>query len=44
MINAYVQNRRQPCLEDLFRIAEILNIDVRLLLKTNKNESGENKK
>ncbi len=41
MINAYSQNRRQPNLEDLFRIAEILNVDVRSLLvstKTNKNE------
>lgn len=32
MINSYVQNRRQPSLEDLFRIANILKIDVRELL------------
>ena len=32
MINSYVQNRRQPSLEDLFRIADILKVDVRELL------------
>lgn len=32
MINSYVQNRRQPSLEDLFRIANILKVDVRELL------------
>ena len=37
MINAYSQNRRQPSLEDLFRISEILNVDVRLLIKSTKN-------
>jgi len=37
MINAYSQNRRQPSLEDLFRISEILDVDVRLLIKSTKN-------
>jgi len=32
MINSYCQNRRQPSLEDLFKIAEILNTDVRQLI------------
>ena len=32
MINSYVQNRRQPSLEDLFKIANILKVDVRELL------------
>jgi len=32
MVNSYVQNRRQPSLEDLFRIAIILKVDVRELL------------
>lgn len=32
MVNAYVQNRRQPSLEDLYRIAEILNVEVTELL------------
>jgi putative transcriptional regulator len=38
MVNGYVQNRRQPSLEDLNRIAEILNVDVRDLIKSNKDE------
>ena len=32
MVNSYCCNRRQPSLEDLFRIAEILDINVRDLL------------
>ena len=32
MVNSYVKNRRQPSLDDLFRIAEILGVDVRDLL------------
>jgi transcriptional regulator with XRE-family HTH domain len=32
MVNGYVQNRRQPSLEDLFKIAKILNIEVKELL------------
>tara|TARA_B100000795_G_C22348515_1_gene267780 strand:+ start:231 stop:425 length:195 start_codon:yes stop_codon:yes gene_type:complete len=37
MVNSYVQNRRQPSIEDLNRIAEILDIDVRNLLVGNKD-------
>lgn len=37
MVNAYVQNRQQPRLEDLFRIAEILGVDVKELLKSKTN-------
>jgi transcriptional regulator with XRE-family HTH domain len=29
MVNSYAQNRRQPSLEDLYRIAEILNVQVK---------------
>ena len=36
MVNAYVQNRQQPRLEILMRIAEILNIDVKELIISNK--------
>jgi putative transcriptional regulator len=36
MVNGYVQNRRQPSLELLNKIAEILNIDVRDLIVSNK--------
>ena len=32
MVNAYVQNRRQPSIEVLYQIAEILDVDVKELL------------
>ena len=32
MINSYVQNRRQPSLDDLYKIARILGVDARDLL------------
>ncbi|MEW7280213.1 transcriptional repressor LexA [Aquimarina sp. 2201CG1-2-11] len=35
MVNSYVQNRRQPSLEDLFKIAKILDVAVAELLETN---------
>lgn len=38
MINSYVQNRRQPSIEDLYKIAEILEVDVKELLTSNKND------
>ncbi len=36
MVNAYAKNRRQPSLEDLYKIAEILNIDIKELIVSNK--------
>jgi transcriptional regulator with XRE-family HTH domain len=36
MVNSYVQNRRQPSIEVLYQIAEILDVDVKDLLKSNK--------
>lgn len=39
MVNSYVQNRRQPSIEVLFQIAEILNEDVKDLLVSNKKET-----
>jgi putative transcriptional regulator len=36
MVNAYVQNRRQPSLELLNEIANILNVDVKDLIVSNK--------
>jgi putative transcriptional regulator len=36
MVNSYVQNRRQPSLEILNKVAEILNMDVKELLVSNK--------
>jgi transcriptional regulator with XRE-family HTH domain len=38
MVNGYVQNRQQPRLEILFEIANILEIDVKDLLKSNKEK------
>ena len=36
MINSYVQNRRQPSIEVLYKIANILEVDVKDLLISNK--------
>lgn len=36
MVNSYAQNRRQPSLEDLYKIAEILNIETKELLTDRK--------
>jgi transcriptional regulator with XRE-family HTH domain len=38
MVNAYSQNRQQPRLETLMVIAEILDIDVKELIVSNKPE------
>ena len=32
MVNSYIQNRRQPSIECLYEIAEILNIEAKELL------------
>ncbi len=37
MVNSYVQNRRQPSIEDLYKIAEILNVNPKDLLKEKVN-------
>ena len=37
MVNGYVQNRQQPRLEVLNKIAEILDVDIRKLIKSNYN-------
>ena len=36
MVNSYVKNRRQPSLEVLYKIAEILNVDVKDLIISKK--------
>ena len=36
MVNSYAQNRRQPSLEVLFQIANILDVDVKDLIISNK--------
>jgi putative transcriptional regulator len=38
MVNAYVQNRQQPRVEVLYEIAELLSVDVKDLLVSNKLE------
>jgi transcriptional regulator with XRE-family HTH domain len=38
MVNAYVQNRQQPRVEILYEIAELLSVDVKDLLVSNKIE------
>ena len=38
MVNSYAQNRRQPSLEDLYKIAEILDVEIdELLVKRDQN-------
>lgn len=32
MVNSYAQNRRQPSIEDLYKIAKILDVEVATLL------------
>jgi transcriptional regulator with XRE-family HTH domain len=36
MVNSYAKNRRQPSLEDLYKIAEILDVDIKELVVSNK--------
>ncbi len=38
MVNSYAQNRRQPSIEDLFRIAKILDVNPKDLLKEELND------
>ncbi len=38
MVNSYAQNRRQPSIEDLCRIAKLLKVDARDLLIENPNK------
>jgi len=39
MVNAYAQNRQQPRLETLMEIAEILDVDVKELIISNKENN-----
>ena len=41
MVNGYLQNRQQPRLEVLNKIANILDVDVRLLIESNKDSSND---
>ncbi len=44
MVNGYVQNRQQPRLEVLMAIAEILDVDVKDLIVSNKPTNTTNEK
>ncbi len=44
MVNAYAQNRRQPSLEVLYKIAELLNVEAKDLLLKNKQIDSSGKK
>ena len=37
MVNSYVQNRRQPSIEVLFRIADLLEVEAKELIELKKN-------
>lgn len=39
MVNSYVQNRRQPSIDDLYKIADILNVNAKDLLMDNKTDN-----
>ena len=39
MVNSYAQNRRQPRLEDLYKIAEILDVEIDELLVKQKQSN-----
>jgi len=42
MVNAYAHNRRQPPMEVLYKIAELLDVDVKdLLISTKNNAHGK---
>ena len=38
MVNAYVQNRQEPRLEALYKIADILQVDIKELIISNKDK------
>jgi transcriptional regulator with XRE-family HTH domain len=41
MVNSYVQNRQQPPLEVLHKIAHILDVDITILLVKTKEDTNE---
>ncbi len=40
-INEYARNKRQPSLEDLYKIAEILQVNAKDLLVDSENNNGK---
>jgi len=43
MVNSYARNRRQPSIEILFRVAEILEVEARELLMTKDEKQTKHK-
>ena len=41
MVNAYACNRKQPSLETLFVIADLLGVEVKDLIEENKKDNGK---
>lgn len=42
MVNSYVKNRRQPSIDDLYKIAEILDVEAKdLLVEMNAVNDGK---
>lgn len=44
MVNSYVQNRRQPSIKDLFKIAILVDVEINELLLTKSQVVEQNKK
>ena len=34
-VNSYAQNRRQPSIKELYKIADLLDVNIKILLKDN---------
>jgi transcriptional regulator with XRE-family HTH domain len=41
IVNDYCNNRRQPCIEIFYEVAELLSVDVKDLLVSNKIENDK---
>lgn len=41
IVNSYACNRRQPSLETLFQIAEILGVEVKQLIENSNNNTNQ---
>jgi transcriptional regulator with XRE-family HTH domain len=44
MVNSYVQNRRQPSIEILYEISDLLQVDIKDLIISNKEINSNERK
>ena len=44
MVNSYVQNRRQPSIEILYKISDLLQVDIKDLIISNKEIKSNERK